>query len=166
MRKSPPKTRRSDASRPAGRGPSDARPLDGARRRPNEPDPDVELRLKLRRRAARLLFYVVFIAGAIAALVGERGLVDLVRLSNERDRVRVELEEQRAKVAEHRRAVEELKGDSMAKERIAREQLGLVRPGETVFLLPKEDRGVVPEQDPPVVEGEAGEEPSRSPSGE
>ena len=133
---------------------SHARPVDDPRAR-REPDPEAELRVRLRRRAARLLFYAVFIAGAIAALVGERGLFDLVRLRGERARAHEALEQQRAAVEAQRLAVERLKTDPMARERIAREQLGLARPGEIVFLLP-EHTDLTP--GPGVEEGNAGEE--------
>jgi len=118
--------------------PTDARPS-GSIPSKAEPDPKVERRSKLRRRVLVASLYVVFSGGIVAALFGNGGLLDLVRLHGEMRSLQVQLVEQQARVDELRWKVGRLESDPMAKERIAREDLGMIKPGEKVFLLPKED---------------------------
>jgi cell division protein FtsB len=118
--------------------PTDARPASDIPTR-EAPDPRAQKRRTLRRRVLVASLYVVFAGGVIAALFGNGGLLDLVRLHGEMRDLQVELVEQQAIVYNLRLEVEKLESDPMAKERIAREELGMVKPGEKVFLLPKED---------------------------
>jgi len=46
----------------------------------------------------------------------------------------------RERVATSRRAVDQLRGNGLARERIAREKLGLVEPGEVLILLSDDPR--------------------------
>jgi len=76
--------------------------------------------------------FVVILLGIFSA-VGERGLVPLYRLARTRadlEREIARLREANAQLAEEVRALRE---DPGRLEAIAREELGLVRPGETVF---------------------------------
>ena len=95
---------------------------------------------KLLRGAPYLVYGLLFVAGLIAALVGDKGYLDLRRLRAERTRVVEELEADRERVAVARRAVEQLRGNGLARERIAREKLGLVEPGEVLILLSDDPR--------------------------
>jgi len=104
-----------------------------------ELDPDIDRRRKLRRGARAFILYTVFVAGAVAALFGDGGLADLLRLQKELRAARVELDGQQRKVEALRREILLLERDPAASERIAREELGLVRPGEHLFLLPEEE---------------------------
>ncbi len=124
---------------------TDARRADGPRRR-GESDPESERADKLKRRVRLLLFYVVFAAGVLAALVGEGGYFDLLRLRGDRDDTRAAVDERRRELEALRQTIDRLDHDPMAKERIAREQLGLARPGEIQFLLPR-NYGPAPEPD-------------------
>jgi cell division protein FtsB len=117
---------------------TDARPATGIPSKP-DPDPWAEKRSKLRRRVLVGSLYVVFSAGVVAALFGNGGLLDLIRLHGEMRDLQGQLVEQQTVVEELRREVERLESDPMAKERIAREELGMAKPGEKVYLLPKED---------------------------
>jgi cell division protein FtsB len=72
-----------------------------------------------------------------AALFGENGLLHLRRLRADvealhRDVQALEVENERLS-----RAIVELRSDPAAIERIAREDLGLVRPGERVLRFPR-----------------------------
>jgi cell division protein FtsB len=118
--------------------PTDARPS-GSMPARAEPDPRAERRSKLRRGVLVASLYVVFSGGVVAALFGNGGLLDLVRLHGEMRSLQVQLVEQQARVEELRHKVGALESDPMAKERIAREELGMLKPGEKVFLLPKEE---------------------------
>jgi len=104
-----------------------------------ELEPEANRRARFSRALVQLLLVSVFVTGAGAALFGERGLVDRVRLSRQYRASQIEVGEQRERVAALRSEVEGLKHDPLSRERIAREQLGLALPGEILFLLPEED---------------------------
>ena len=116
--------------------------------RGGEPDPDVELGRRLRRRVAIFLLYAVFIGGSVAALFGKGGVIQLLRLHGDLRTARTELSDQRRAVEELRRDVALLKDNPMSRERIAREELGLTRPGEVVFLLPRDEDESIGAHDP------------------
>jgi len=120
---------------------TDARRADRPTRR-GEPDPESERSAKLRRRVRVLAFNVVFIAGVVAALVGEGGFLDLGRKRAAREEARQEVAAQQAKNDRLRWEIEHLEKDPIARERIAREELGMARPGEIQFLLPRESYGL------------------------
>jgi len=86
-----------------------------------------------------LAFNVVFIGGILAALIGRGGYFDLVRHRGQRQEARLQAAEQQARNEALRRAIDALERDPAAKERIAREQLGMADPGEIQFLLPRDD---------------------------
>ena len=93
----------------------------------------------LRRTGRVLALVAVFLAGSVAALLGEGGLKDMRGLQREVAARRAAVEEARQRVREVEREVGRLRSDPLARERIAREELGLVMPGEIDFLLPKEE---------------------------
>jgi cell division protein FtsB len=98
--------------------------------------PDVARRARLRRQLLRLLCGLVFASGAVYALLGENGLFERRRLAGERERLEAEVADRRERVRRLEQERDALRADPFARERIAREQLGYVRPGEVVFLLP------------------------------
>ena len=72
----------------------------------------------------------------IYSAVGERGFVSLSRLVDQRDEMRTRvhnLVESNAKLAHQ---VSLLRDDPVTIESLARTELGMVRDGETVFILP------------------------------
>ncbi|MFQ5509723.1 MAG: septum formation initiator family protein [Leptospirillia bacterium] len=77
-----------------------------------------------------LLFFLVF---------GRMGLVAHLRLEDEADRIETEIARSQAQIAELSETVESLTRNPHAIERIARERLGMARPGETVFLFDPPD---------------------------
>ncbi len=105
-----------------------------------EADPQAARRRRLRNRVLVSSLYLVFCAGIIAALFGNGGLIDLIRLYGEMRQVRMELAKQQAVVVGLEEQVRSLQEDPMAKERIAREELDLAKPGEVVILLPREEQ--------------------------
>jgi cell division protein FtsB len=128
---------RREARSRAEREVSDARPVaEPARRR--SLDPEIGRRVKLRRRALVLGLSGVCLAGSVAAFIGEGGYLDVRRLRHEIAGLQADIERREAAVARLEEEVLRLEKDAMARERIAREQLGLVRPGEIDFLLPRE----------------------------
>ena len=70
------------------------------------------------------------------ALFGKGGMLDLLRLHRELRTARAELAGQERRVERLSADVEALRSDPAARERVAREKLGLARRGEVVFLLP------------------------------
>ena len=93
----------------------------------------------MRRRLRKIVFYAIFGAGVLAAVVGDGGWLDLRRVHADRSEAHERVEVIRARVDAETRAVDRLRRDSLARERIAREKIGMVRPGEVVFLLPVDD---------------------------
>jgi cell division protein FtsB len=90
---------------------------------------------------------LVFVAAALIvnALIGDRGLVAAVRARNEHDRLAASiagLKRDNQRLAE---AIRRLKHDPKAVEDVAREDLGLIRPGEVVFVI-KDAPAVQPRQ--------------------
>jgi cell division protein FtsB len=93
-------------------------------------------RERLRRRVIALLFGLVFLSGAMAALFGERGYVDVRRAGGEARQLEAEVGALRESVDDLRDEIRELKRDPAAVERLAREELGMARRDEVVFVLP------------------------------
>jgi cell division protein FtsB len=106
-------------------------------------------RRKFHRKITVLALCGVFAAGAATALFGKGGYLELQRLRHERETVRLEVERQQAAVVELQNEIHRLEHDPMARERIAREQLGFARPGEITFLLPSDGtgEGLIPQPD-------------------
>jgi len=108
---------------------------------PSEPHPET------RRRAAQATYpgwsrrlvhwLLVFVASAIIVdgLVGDRGLLAMMRARKEYDELSAAIERQRAENAQLREQVRRLNEDPAAVEEIARRELGLIRPGERVFII-------------------------------
>ncbi len=122
-------------------GPRDARRSDG-RWTDARPRGDVAEDARPRRRYRRLVLgalVAVIAATSLVAVFGEGGFLDVRRARHELDRHRAELWRQVDEIRRLRREVRALRDDPSAVERVAREDLGLVRPGEVVFLLPERE---------------------------
>ena len=80
---------------------------------------------------------VIFIASLIVVngLVGDRGLVAMLRARHEYDALAANLARQRAENARLREEARRLREDPAAIEEVARRELGLIRPGERVFII-------------------------------
>lgn len=102
-------------------------------------DPEVERRRRLKRSVQLLAFLLVFLGGAAASLVGSHGYMDVRRSEKELEVLVADNEVKLGQVEELRAEVQRLRTDPLAVERIAREELGFIRPGELSFLLPKEE---------------------------
>lgn len=92
----------------------------------------------LRRKAATLASILAFIALVVGSLFGDGGVLQVLAqrersaaLQRQNDALRVENGRLAGEIAALRR-------DPRAVERIAREELGLARPGETVFVIREE----------------------------
>ncbi len=85
-----------------------------------------------------LLFLGLFISGMLLfALFGSRGLIQIYKLKEERDRIQAG----NARLQEENRRLEEqinrLRTDKEEVEKIAREERGMVRKGEIVYQFEK-----------------------------
>ncbi len=94
----------------------------------------------LRRRAATLASLLALIALVVGSLFGDRGLLHLMAQRERAERLQAEIEELRAENGRLATEILALRRDPRAIERLAREQLGLARPGELVFLIREEPR--------------------------
>jgi cell division protein FtsB len=103
------------------------------------PDPEAERLRRLRLAAIGLFLCLVFVGSALAAVFGDSGFLDLRRRHREIEELTKEVERRKAQVSALDLHVKRLQTDPAAIERIAREDLGLVAPGEITFLLPREE---------------------------
>src|SRR5512139_3341840 len=92
---------------------------------------------------ARMKTWVLGTAIAVIALVvgsvfGDRGILNLIEKRRQVEALRAELEGLRGENARLAAEIEALRGSPRAIERLAREELGLARPDETVFLIREE----------------------------
>jgi cell division protein FtsB len=88
-----------------------------------------------RRRAVHLLLVFVTLVLVVDALIGEKGLMQSMRARQEYLEMAASLETLRRTNAKLRDDVRRLNEDPATIESVAREQLGLIRPGEVVFIL-------------------------------
>jgi cell division protein FtsB len=98
----------------------------------------------LRRKAFVLGTVIAFIALAVGSVFGDRGLLSLVEKRRQVESLRVEIETLRGENATLVGEIAALKQSPRAIERLAREELGLARPDETVFLIREENPGARP----------------------
>ena len=89
----------------------------------------------LRKKAAILGSILALIALLVGSLFGDRGILYVVAQNEKADALRRELEDLRAENARLAEQIRALRSDPRAIERLAREELGLARPGETLFLI-------------------------------
>jgi cell division protein FtsB len=97
-----------------------------------------------RRKAWLLGTGIALIALVVGSVFGDRGFLNLVENRRHVEELRIEIEELRAENARLASQVGALRSSPRAIERLAREQLGLARADETVFLLRQEDDSARP----------------------
>ena len=100
------------------------------------------------RHRATIRLLLLFIAAVIVvdALVGDRGLLAMMRARKEYDELAATISHDRAENARLREEARRLTDDPAAIEEVARRDLGLIRPGERVFII--KDIGARPKNDP------------------
>jgi cell division protein FtsB len=87
------------------------------------------------RRVVRLLLLFVASVIIVDGLVGERGLLATLRARHQYDELSAVIARQRTENARLRDQARRLREDPAAIEEIARRELGLIRPGERVFII-------------------------------
>jgi cell division protein FtsB len=98
-----------------------------------------------RSRSRRLLQYLlVFVTCVLVvdALVGEKGLIAMIKARQEYRALELSIAQARAENAQLREQARRLREDPAAIEEIARRELGLIKPGEKLFIV----RDVRPEK--------------------
>ena len=89
----------------------------------------------LRRKAVTLTSVLLLIALVVGSMFGDRGILHLMTQRQRAEALRQEIEALREENLKLYAQIRELRTDPRAVERLAREELGLARPGETVFLV-------------------------------
>jgi cell division protein FtsB len=91
--------------------------------------------VSLRRKAATLASIIALVALIVGALFGDRGLLHLIDQRHRAEVLAGEVEDLQAENARLAAEIAALRSDPRAIERLAREELGMVRADETVFLV-------------------------------
>jgi cell division protein FtsB len=92
----------------------------------------------IRRRTIHCLFIFVTLVLVVDALVGEKGLIESMQTRRQYREAAASLEALRRDNVRLRDDVRRLKEDPGAIESLARQQLGLIRPGEVLFIIKDE----------------------------
>lgn len=87
------------------------------------------------RKPLQLLLVFVTVVLLIDALVGERGLIERMRAGQQYREAQADLEKIRRENARLLDEARRLREDSSTIESLARKDLGLVRPGEVLFII-------------------------------
>jgi cell division protein FtsB len=90
---------------------------------------------------ARLAILFFAVAVIIDAIVGDRGLLAMLRAREQYEAATAALDQQRLENERLRQEVKRLKDDPAAIEELARGELGLMRPGEKLFIVKDLDTG-------------------------
>jgi cell division protein FtsB len=89
-------------------------------------------------RNRRIVHWLLLFIGSVIVvdgLVGDRGLLAMMRARRQYDELSATIARQRADNARLRDEARRLTEDPKAIEEIARRELGLIRPGERVFII-------------------------------
>jgi cell division protein FtsB len=97
--------------------------------------------VSLRKKAATLASVLVLIALVVGSLFGDRGILHLMDQRRQAAELERQVEALRAENDHLAAEITALRTDPRSIERLAREELGLARPGETVFVLRPEAQG-------------------------
>lgn len=88
-----------------------------------------------RRRAVQYLLVLIGCVVIIDALVGDKGLLAMIQARRQYQTLEQSLAAARAENARLREDARRLREDPAAIEEIARRELGLIRPGERLFII-------------------------------
>jgi cell division protein FtsB len=124
------------ASRPDARRPG-AEPL---RRKPQGRRPVTGAVSPVRRRTIHLLLVFVTVVLVVDALVGDKGLMQTIRARRQHRELAASLDDLRRRNGGLREDIRQLREDPAAIEALARKELGLLRPGEVLFIVKDAER--------------------------
>ena len=100
-----------------------------------------------RRRAVHYLVMIVACVVIVDALVGDKGFMAMLKARQDYRRLEHSLAQARAENMYLRDQARRLREDPTTIEEIARRELGLIRPGEKLFLLKDVQLGGTPPKD-------------------
>jgi cell division protein FtsB len=89
-------------------------------------------------RTRRIIHVILLLVAAVIvtdALVGDQGLIAMLHARRQYDQLAGDIARQRAENARLREEARRLRDDPTAIEEVARRELGLIRPGEKVFIV-------------------------------
>lgn len=89
----------------------------------------------LRKKAAILASVIALIALLVGSFFGDHGVLQLLSQQERAEALAQDLEALRQENRRLAGEIRALRADPRAVERLAREQLGLAKPGETVFII-------------------------------
>ncbi len=91
------------------------------------------------RTTRRVLTFLVIAALTIGAysFVGERGFYRLVKMKQRRNNLNATVDSLQKKNTELAGEIDRLRSDPVTLEELARTKLGMVRPGEVVYIFPE-----------------------------
>ena len=89
----------------------------------------------LRKRGLHVLLIFITVVLIVDALVGEKGLMQSMNARRQYQQLQASLEELRRENGALREEMRKLNEDPATIESLARQDLGLIRPGEVVFIL-------------------------------
>jgi cell division protein FtsB len=89
----------------------------------------------IRKRGLHVLLIFITVVLIVDALVGEKGLMQSMSARRQYQQLQASLEELRHENAALREEMRRLNEDPATIESLARQDLGLIRPGEVVFIL-------------------------------
>jgi cell division protein FtsB len=115
-----------------GSGPTPQPPRESTRRKREPPAPTGS---PAKRKGLHLLLIFVTLVLVLDALVGEKGLLETVRARRQHLELTASIDRLRAENALLREQARRLREDPSAIESLAREELGLIRPGELLFIV-------------------------------
>ena len=101
-------------------------------RRRSVPQPRISA---VRRRTVHFLLIFTTIVLVVDALIGERGLLETLKARREHRELATAVDQLRQENDQLREQVRRLNEDPGAIESVAREELGLIKPGEVVFII-------------------------------
>jgi cell division protein FtsB len=101
-------------------------------RRRREPAPEGS---QTRRKTVQILLLFITLVLAIDGLVGDKGLLESIRARRSHRELSVSIDRLRGENAQLREEVRRLLEDPSTIESLAREELGLIRPGELLFIV-------------------------------
>jgi cell division protein FtsB len=93
---------------------------------------------QLRGRRGRIVRYLIVAVGCVLivdALVGDRGFLAMLKARQQYRSLETSLVRSRTENAQLREQARQLREDPQAVEEIARRELGLIRPGEKLFII-------------------------------
>jgi cell division protein FtsB len=93
----------------------------------------------LRKKAIALGSIIALVALVVGSFFGDRGFLRMVAQRERTESLRQQIDELRSENGRLAAEITALKSDPRAVEKLAREELGLARPGETVFLIHEPD---------------------------